>query len=343
MMGGRGSHSGIRSGGGGFPVMTGRRSPAGLVGGGGAGGAGGGSPPVPASSPDARDRIHDPNTQQGTGAPGGPNAPVRPAGAVPASLENFETYQRDWEHRYFQGISAADRQYLKEQFQKVFESNGFYMNINSRYLENVADEHFKNQFETGGNSGGAEFDASDMTPSNGRVDAAVQLFGLDYTKMRREDYEKYGSMQTLDLATAASRSPSGYGDALVRFKKENVWERTTYTIGDSLGPASMSDLVAGKVSSGQFTGIDINDSRYLLQRVKQAESLVTDAQRWDDVIEGDWGSYLEVQYHGALTMNDVECIVFTRPNNIPNARVLNKLRSFGVKLYKYEGGRIRAL
>jgi hypothetical protein len=280
---------------------------------------------------------------QGAGAPGGPNAPVRPAGSVPPSLENFETYQRDWDRRHFQGFSAADRQYLQEQFQRVFENNGFYMNIGAQYLENVADEHFKNQFETGGNSGGAEFDADDMTPSNGRVAAAIQLFGIDYTKLQPHDYEKYGSMQTLDLATAASRSPSGYGDSLVRFKRESVWERTTYTIGDSLGPACMSDIVAGKISNGQFTGVDVSDSQVLLHRVQQAESLVTDAQKWDEVIEGSWGSYLELQYHGNLTMNDVECIVFTRAYKIPDARVLNKLRSYGLKLYKYEGGRISAL
>ena len=255
MMGGRGSHSGIRGGGGGFPAMSGRRGPAGLVGGGGAGGGGGGSPPDPSSSPDPRDPLRDPNAQQGTGLPGGPNAPVRPQGTPPVSLENFDAYQRDWERRLFQGFSDADRQYLRVQFQKVFENNGFYMNIDSRFLENVADEHFKNQFETGGRSGGAEFDASDMTPSNGRVNAAIQLFGLDYTKMKPGDYEKYGSMQTLDLATAAGRSPGSYGDALVRFKKENLWDRTTYTLGDSLGPAYSRDLVAGKISDSQFTGI----------------------------------------------------------------------------------------
>ena len=323
--------------------MPGSRGPAGLVGGGGAGGAGGGSPPDPSSSPDARDRLRDPDAQQGTGAPGGPNAPIRPPGPVPPSLQNFEKYQQDWERQHFRGFSAEDRKYLHEQFQKVFENNGFYMNIDSRHLENVADEHFKNQFETGGRSGGAEYDASDMTPSNGRVRAAIQLFGLDYQKLRREEYEKYGSMQTLDLATAAARSPSGYGDALVRFKRENVWDRTTYTLGDSLGPAYQRDLVAGKISDSQFTGIEASDARFLLHRAQQAESLVTDAQKWNDAMQGGWGSYLELQYHGSLTMHDVESIVFTRPYSIPDTRVLNKLRSFGVKLYKYEGGRIIAL
>ena len=323
--------------------MSGRRGPAGLVGGGGAGGGGGGSPPDSPTSPDEQEWLRDRDAQQGAGAPGGPSAPVRPSGTVPRSLENFEAYQHNWELRYFRGFSEEDRQYLHEQFQRVFENNGFYMNIDSQYLDNVADEHFKNQFETGGRSGGAEYDASDMTPSNGRVQAAVQLFGLDYQKLRREDYEKYGSMQTLDLATAAARSPGGYGDALVRFKKENVWDRTTYTLGDSLGPAYMNNLVAGKISEGQFTGIEASDARFLLDRVQQAESLVTDAQKWNDVLQGGWGSYLELQYHGSLTMQDVESIVFTRPYNIPDSQVLSKLRSYGVKLYKYEGGRIVAL
>ena len=340
-MEGRGSHSGVRGGAGGS--LFGRRSPAGIVGGGGGGGAPGGSARDP-TTPDPRDRLRDPNGQQATEGPGGPRAPVVPEGQKPRSLENFENHQREWERQHFESrFTEAEREYLREQFKRVFDNNGFYMNIRSEHLENVMDEHFKNQFETGGRSGGASFDPHDLTPSNGRVDAAEQLFGLDWRNMRPEDYEKYGSMQTLDLLTAASRSPSGYGDALVRFKRDSVLGRTTYTIGDSLGPAEMGELVAGNVSSGDFTGIPVSELADFLDRVRRAEQYVTDAQLWNNQVESGWGSYLELQYHGMLTMFDVESIVFTRSYNIPDARVLNRLRAYGIKLYKYEGGRLVAL
>ena len=337
-MGGRGSRSGIRSGSGGLPVIRGRRSPAGFLGG---GGAGGGSPPGYSSSAADDERLlRDRNGAQGGSTPGAPaGSHTRP----PISLEGFDAYQRDWESRYFGMLSTEDKRYLQEQFQRVFENNGFYMNIQSRFLENVADEHFKNQFETGGRSGGAEFDASDLTPTNGRIEAAINMFGLDYTKMKAEDYEKYGSMQTLDLLTAAERSPAGYGDALVRFRREAVIDRTTYTLGDSLAAAECNDLVAGKVSEFQYTGIPVYEIPGMVDRAKAAEQYVTDAQMWDKVMEGVWSTYLEVQYHGRLTMSDVESIVFTQAYNIPDAGVLGKLRSFGVKLYKYEGGRLIAL
>lgn len=67
----------------------------------------------------------------------------------------------------------------------------------------------------------------------------------------------------------------------------------------------------------------------LVRRVRDREGDVGDVREW---LRGvTHGSYLELQYHGALTIDDVESINFKR--NPPSQELLRKLRAKGVKVY----------
>ena len=253
---------------------------------------------------------------------------------LPRSLENFDALQSAWEAQHFGAFTDIEKAYLREQFLKVFESNDFYMNFDSAILESIINGGFKNQFEVG-NSGGALFNSRDLTPNNGRVEAAIQLFGVNWRRMTAADYEKYGSMMTHDLAKAKSQSPMGYGDVLARFKKANLIHRTTYTMDDSLGMGT----VAGKVSRGDFTAFsewNIHGRSDLLDRVRQSESLVGDARQWARKVNPG-SAYLELQYHGKLTMHDVDSLVFEAHRQPPPRAVLDRLKTeFGISVYSYE-------
>ena len=52
----------------------------------------------------------------------------------------------------------------------------------------------------------------------------------------------------------------------------------------------------------------------------------------------NWGSYFELQYHGHLSINDVESVTFsdTLPGNFDV--ILGKLKRKGVKVYQVKGG-----
>lgn len=51
-----------------------------------------------------------------------------------------------------------------------------------------------------------------------------------------------------------------------------------------------------------------------------------------------WGSYFELQYHGHLSIDDVESVTFSNmlPENF-NV-ILGKLKRKGVKVYQVKGG-----
>ena len=229
---------------------------------------------------------------------------------------------------------------MADALKEAFKVNGFYMQIKAEYLENVTDEHFKNQFEVGGNSGGAEFDANDMSPTNGRVEAAMQLFDVDYRTMGRQDYEKYGYLNSMDFNTAMNNL-NWYGDALVRFKKENVWDRTTYTMTDSLG----LETVAGRVNNPSIAGFSkwrINPSVMNESEINNALVAVRDPKEFTNRLYGR-SPYLELQYHGKLTMNDVEEITYrVRGTAMPTLTVQKRIAKLGIKQYVYDpvtGGR----
>lgn len=283
----------------------------------------------------------------GGGGVGGP--PPSNNNGTPKSLENFDATQQAYEATYFSGLTDAEKQYLREQFLKVFESNGFYMNIKAEDFEKVMNSWFMNQFEAK-SSGGAMFDPSDLSPANERVQAAMKLFGVDWRSMKPGDYEKYGSMQSDDLLTAVQSGPLSYGEVMVRFKKQNLWDRTTYFLGDSLAP-SWSGAVAGKVARGDFTGQDATwgfDTRAFLDRVRNAEKYVDNANEW--LRHVGRGGYLELQYHGFLGMKDVESVVFSdkrrapRGSGVPPRAIVDRLQDeFGVDVYYYDGRYMRKL
>ena len=52
--------------------------------------------------------------------------------------------------------------------------------------------------------------------------------------------------------------------------------------------------------------------------------------------------YWELQYHGDLTINDVESICFTRYDK-PTDDVLKQLKDLDIKVYKLAGGKLNEM
>ena len=243
--------------------------------------------------------------------------------AIPLSLANYAQYEQRWLQREFNDLTAAQQRYISQQLGRLFAAHDFGMDIRSEYLENVIAEGFKNQFQTHTSQGALDFDS--------RRQATEQLFGSDVRRMHPADFERYGYLVSRDVS---AYNNSGYGDTTVRFKRDRVIDRLTYTTDDSLYPASIGEVIAGKVNSNSIAGIwrDGMSASDLLQRVRSSEGDVGNVRDW---LRGvTHGAYLELQYHGALTIDDVESINFKR--SPPTQELLRKLRAKGVKVY-YQG------
>lgn len=247
----------------------------------------------------------------------------RDSNAIPLSLANHAQYEQRWIQNRFRDLTPAQQRYISQQLGRLFAAHDFGMDIRSEYLENVIAEGFKNQFQTHTSQGALDFSS--------RRQATEQLFGSDIRRMRPADFERYGYLVSRDVSAYNS---SGYGDTTVRFKRDRVIERLTYTTDDSLYPASIQEAIAGKVSTNSIAGIwlDGMSGSELLRRVQNSEGSVGNVRDW---LRGvTHGAYLELQYHGPLTIDDVESINFK--NSPPTQELLRKLRAKGVTVY-YRG------
>lgn len=256
----------------------------------------------------------------------------------PISLQYHQRAEENFRQTYGANIPQVIQEKVSDALKEAFKVNGFYMQIKAEFIENVVDEHFKNQFEVGGRSGGASFDARDMSPRNDRVAAAMQLFDVDYKTMGKKDYEKYGYLNSMDFDTATNNL-NWYGDTLVRFKKENVWDRTTYTMTDSLG----LETVAGRVNNPSIAGFSkwrIDSGVLTESSINDALASVRDPKEFANRLYGR-SPYLELQYHGELSIRDVEEITYGVRNrsgqvSMPTLSVQKRIAKLGIKQYVYD-------
>ena len=253
-------------------------------------------------------------------------------GGLPKTLERAAELQRAALASLDSVLSRADQSYVQSQLQRLFDLNDFGMRIRSDLIEKVLASHFKSQFETR-TSGGA----LDLSY---RSAAARNMFGVDPSTLSPSKHEKYGYLVSRDKVAAMSDyMASQYGDTLIRFKREAVIDRLTYTVGDSLFDAGRNRLVAGSVKNASITGFPGNASSFL-PKIRAAEAHVGSAERWARTVTHD---YFELQYHGKLTMDHVESITFgdTVPRNF--TALVQKLKKKGISVWQVKGGRAREL
>lgn len=253
-------------------------------------------------------------------------------GGLPKTLARFAELQRTALDRIGTMLSRGEQQYIQSQLQLLFAQNDFGMRVRNDLVEVILDTSFKSQFETH-TSGG-------MLDEDFRVTAARNLFGVDTDTLKPSEHEKYGYMMSRDKVAAMSDyAAAQYGDTAIRFKREAVMDRLTYTVGDSLGPAYRNRLVAGSVKDASITGFPDGISQYV-PRIRAAEGQTGSVENWSRTVAR---SYFELQYHGKLTMDHVESVTFgdTVPWNF--SAVVEKLKKRGISVWRVTGGRAREL
>jgi len=265
--------------------------------------------------------------------------------AMPKTLPNLEQAIARYEKTSSYGtIAKRNKAEIEELMQRLFDEHDLGMNVKDSVLESILKSWFKNQFETG-TSGGALPTRSLMgkiEPNNCRLEAAHKLFGISDTKsstllakqLERKEYEKYGHLLDHDIVQSMSHNTARqYGNVEVRFKKDKVV--ATWTAGDSLGQRYQPSLVSDPRSCS-FDDL-----------IKTPTSKNTQTSSFVQFERTHISSYLELQYHGELTVDCVESITF--PYNLHEASrskmltVANKWKAAGVKVYYVDGGTLYQL
>lgn len=256
------------------------------------------------------------------------------------SLAGFDDHRmKKVDNTMIDQLSEDEKKETAEMLTDMFDQGSYRMNRSDNFLE-IVTGHFKNLLETG-TSGG-----SDYKP--GRRETGVQTFGHDYD-IEAEEAEKYGFWGIeSDEEYSQNRTASGYGGISFKFKKDKVAERTTYTFGDSLDSGRPLAGYAGAHPTIEgITGLDAwrggkDKLGTILDYYRQYKGGNMSFNQFyeavnDECIDG----YVECQFHGMLTIEDVESVTF--PDNTfsstfrrmtPDERktVVTKLKDNGIIL-----------
>ena len=227
-------------------------------------------------------------------------------------------------------ISKNNEKYFHQTMLDIFEKNDFCMRLNKNVLPLIAQSKFMNQFETGSAPLGLTF--------NQRRVIAKKMFTIP-EDAEGSEYEKYGflgSKNPKDDFKDDESFTGDYGDSIVRFKKRNLMHRTTFTIGDSLFNCMHDDVRSSPVINPQIASIQrghVNEVIYGLNVVENANA----EKSYLDIQALTRQKYIELQYHGNLTIDDVESVTFnaknTNPNNPEVRKIIAMLKERGIKCY----------
>lgn len=169
--------------------------------------------------------------------------------------------------------------------------------INQDVLRKVlADGKLKTQIELQAEHGKAT--SGGWLNPEGRKKTSSELFGTDVKTTPATDYEYYGYLWDDDpISDFKWDGTSQYGGSTLQLK-QGLRERTTFTCGDSLGGWYAPSYV------DQVTPCwDLNDSDRIAEWSQKSKPSM------DGLTHGSRCGYVEAQYHGGVTLDDVEAFI----------------------------------
>ena len=261
------------------------------------------------------------------------------------SLENFDNHRMERiESSFVSRFTDKEKKEAADMLTDMFNTGAYRMNRSDNF-EEIVFGHFKNLLETG-TSGGSAY-------MPGRRETGEVTFGHAYD-IEPIDAEKYGFLGVDDdVEYFGERTAGHYGGINFKFKKDRVAERTTYTFGDTLDSGRPIAGYAG--SHPTIEGLDAlraedgkqsyNKIMEMYKKYKAGNGTFSDF--CDKVSDICRDGYIECQFHGMLTIEDVDSITMDRSkfdrtfgnmSEETRKNVIKKLKDCGITLNCYEYG-----
>ena len=257
---------------------------------------------------------------------------------IPLTLEKFNEHSKKWKSEVIDKILTEEEQNLiRKKIKNVEENSTFLMRYKSQYFEKLVEtDRFMNLFETGISGGVPNIEA--------RMKVSKNLFGHNLDKESFVSSEKYGYLSSKDFLKdieffSKRHGTSQYGDIIISFNKGKIKDKITYTLDDSLLAGATKAVVAGDFNKNLSLGIDKYNLKKYYESLKSlsesddAISLVKEIKK-----ENRFFRYIELQYHGDITLDDVNEICFSK--DLPKEDIIKILKGKNIKLFRLEDGKI---
>lgn len=241
-------------------------------------------------------------------------------------------------------ITQAEAETLaKRLLQDLLAKNDYRFRCGAAVFGLIADDKMKTQMETG-TSGGAK-----NAPL--RMKFTEKSFGNTVGSLDPTEYENYGYLSSPEDALINRSKTAGYGSVAVKLSKERMAGRVTCTVGDSLNkiltttPSSVDDPDLACVA--QETKAALILSAY--QKYTAGQDVSDDVEHMlaelnKELNKGEKGAeYLELQYHGDVTVRDMEEVIVSFPPVLRKEKADGSGESFDEALERVKGEYLRDL
>ena len=265
------------------------------------------------------------------------------------SLDNFDTHRmKAIEGSFLEDMSQEEKQGLADMLTEVFDKGAIRVARSPSSFGGIIENGYKSQLETGTGGRGAAITES------GRKSVSRKMYG--HEGLANNEYEKCGYLgykdETEDYADGAHPF---YGDITYTLKKDRLEDRMTYTYGDSLNTKSLlrSAGYGGKhpTIEGITSLYNAGEAREALRAYKEyKDGLIPYSEMFKRIRRNADNRYIELQFHGPVTVEDIEKVSFQRESDLKKAfdkmkperrkSVIKKLKDNNVGLiYREEKGK----
>lgn len=251
----------------------------------------------------------------------------------PATLKNFAKTANQLEAEVIGEFSKAEIDLFRDTMRDMFKKYDFASDTSADYLEDIIDSHYKNQVELGGTKSGA------MSNVKKRKDISSEMFGTPKRGTPPAQYEKYGYLTETDFNT---NYDAGYGGTTIRWKKDKI--NATFTMTDSL---NAEDFMSPSLTTDPkiISTAAHNGRNFFVKSIQDIKDLAREAKdSVADATEMFGSQYIELQFHGELTVDCIESVTFDGENEVRKGiDAIKKLLGMGIPCYMKQKDKAKSI
>lgn len=261
------------------------------------------------------------------------------------SLKNHRYFQNNYYSVLMQIPGFKEAASVIEDFlKKIIARGDFYVKVPTKVLPEILKSgYLKNALQAGRTASGGGIAV--------RIKSTEFMFGCSSSELNKPDYPRFGYLSCPDPKVNMLMTYDmsyQYGDATIKLKKNNLFDRTTLTVGSSLDFMSFAYLiptlltdpkatcifgVATHLSSGHeaapYGPGNIKNYLFLADKIKDGTINYKNFYNIDELLgrEIPIFKYIELQFHGDIKLSDFERIDYMEE---PNEEVIKGFKARGI-------------